>query len=363
MSHKTETIIQPSHQITLEQFWQLANDTRLETEYFTAQNLQYLQTAPIEALRQICLQYRYFVRDYPNNLSILVSKLPYGNLKSLMAQILAEELGSGQFQKTHLTLWDNFLKSIGIDLQVLEDSLHPNNFKLLAELKGCSQKSLLLQKGDRHIINQSLSRYHRIEHSPEKIETAFLEIFLSSYKKPPKNIVLDLDVTDDEVHGNQESAFFNKSYNSVYYAPLYIFCGHHLLGAKLRASNIDPAAGALEELQRIIPFIREKWKETNILVRADSAYARDEIMNYCEEQPLVYYVIAMGINSQLKLKSGDIIAKAKADYTDAPMFQTFDGQTITYKGTSTLFPAFIGEASYYEKGIAMCLTEKQEISL
>ena len=165
------------------------------------------------------------------------------------------------------------------------------------------------------IINQSLSRYHRIEHSPEKIETAFLEIFLSSYKKPPKNIVLDLDVTDDKVHGNQESAFFNKYYNSVCYAPLYIFCGHHLLGAKLlRASNIDPAAGALEELQRIIPFIREKWKESNILVRADSAYSRDEIMNYCEEQPLVDYVIAMGTNSQLKLKSGDIIAKAKADY-------------------------------------------------
>ncbi len=109
MSHKTETIIRPSHQITLEQFWQLANDTRLETEYLTAQNLQYLQTAPIEVIRQICLQYRYFVRDYPNNLSILIAKLPYGKLKSLMAQILAEELGSGQFQKTHLTLWDNFL--------------------------------------------------------------------------------------------------------------------------------------------------------------------------------------------------------------------------------------------------------------
>ena len=140
MSHKTETIIQPSHQITLEQFWQLANDTRLETEYLTAQNLQYLQTAPIEVIRQICLQYRYFVRDYPNNLSILIAKLPYGNLKSLMAQILAEELGSGQFQKTHLTLWDNFLKSIGIEPQVLEDSLHPNNFKLLAELKQLTSK-------------------------------------------------------------------------------------------------------------------------------------------------------------------------------------------------------------------------------
>ena len=134
------------------------------------------------------------------------------------------------------------------------------------------------------IINQALSRYHRIEHSPEKIETTFIDIFLSSYQKSPKNIVLDLDVTDDEVHGNQEGAFFNKYYNSVCYAPLYIFCGHHLLAAKLRTSNVDPAAGALEELQRIIPLIRKKWKETHILVRADSAYARDEILKFCEEK-------------------------------------------------------------------------------
>ncbi len=124
------------------------------------------------------------------------------------------------------------------------------------------------------ILNQESSREHKIEHYPEKIKTSFLEIFLSSYQKPPKNIVLDLDVTDDEVHGNQEGAFFNKYYNSVCYAPLYIFCGHHFKPAKLRASNVDPAAGAGEELQRIRALIREKWKETHILVRADSAYAR-----------------------------------------------------------------------------------------
>lgn len=135
MSNKTENIIKPETQMTLEQFWQLASDTRLETEYLTDQKLQYLQSAPLDVLQQICLQYRYFVRDYPNNLSILVSKIPYGNFKSLMAEILAEELGSGRFQRTHLNLWDNFLTSIGIEPQVLEDSLHPDNFKLLAELK------------------------------------------------------------------------------------------------------------------------------------------------------------------------------------------------------------------------------------
>ncbi len=135
MSYLTDSIIQPKTPMTLEKFWELANDTRLETEYLSDQKLQYLQTAPLDVLQQICLQYRYFVRDYPNNLSLLVSKLPYGNFKSLMAEILADELGSGQFQKTHLKLWDNFLISLGIQTQALENSLHPNNSQLLSQLQ------------------------------------------------------------------------------------------------------------------------------------------------------------------------------------------------------------------------------------
>ncbi len=87
---------------------------------------------------------------------------------------------------------------------------------------------------------------------------------MQSYKSPPKSIILDLDVTDDQVHGNQEGAFFNKYYKGVCYAPLYIFSGHHLLGAKLRSSNVDPAEGALEELLRIIGIIRNKWQKTHI---------------------------------------------------------------------------------------------------
>ncbi len=164
------------------------------------------------------------------------------------------------------------------------------------------------------ILDQKTSRYHKIELLPTEVEKAFVDIFLSSYKKAPRKIILDLDVTDDPVHGNQERAFFSKYYNCVCYAPLYIFCGHHLLAAKLRASNVDPAAGGLEELQRVIGIIRKKWKDTHILVRADSAYAREEIMKYCEEQPGVDYAIAMGTNNQLQLKAGEIIAKAKANF-------------------------------------------------
>ncbi len=100
-------------------------------------------------------------------------------------------------------------------------------------------------------------------------------------------------MTDDQVHGHQEGAFFNTYYHGVCYAPLYIFCGHHLLSAKLRPSNVDPAEGALEELQRIIGLIREQWTETEIIVRGDSAYSREEIFAFCEELERVEYFVAM----------------------------------------------------------------------
>ena len=84
---------------------------------------------------------------------------------------------------------------------------------------------------------------------------------------------------------------------------MYIFCGHHLLVAKLRSSNVDPASGALEEIQRVIRLIREKWADTQILIRGDSAYAREDIMKWCEAQIGVDYVLAMATNSQLKLRA------------------------------------------------------------
>lgn len=103
-----------------------------------------------------------------------------------------------------------------------------------------------------NITSKAESRYHRIEHDTSAIETLLVEIFLESYSSPPRQITLDLDVTDDLVHGYQEEVFFNPYYRAYCYAPLYIFPGQHLLATKLRASNVDPAEGALEELQRII---------------------------------------------------------------------------------------------------------------
>ncbi len=121
--------------ITRDDFWMIADEARLETEYLADEKLHYLQRASLKSLQQICLQYRYFTKEFPSNLGILIAKLPYGKLKSLLAEILSEELGEGDERRTHLKLWDDFLISIGISDSVFESSIYSDNIALLEEIK------------------------------------------------------------------------------------------------------------------------------------------------------------------------------------------------------------------------------------
>lgn len=166
-----------------------------------------------------------------------------------------------------------------------------------------------------NVSSKADSRYHRIEHDGEAIEKLLVNIFLESYTKPPRQIILDLDVTDNLVHGHQEDSFFNPYYKGYCYAPLYIFCGKHLLVSKLRASNLDPAEGALPELQRVVKLIRECWSNVKILVRGDSAYSREDIMAWCESQVEVDYVFGLAQNSRLLQLSQSVQYRASEEYS------------------------------------------------
>ena len=126
------------------------------------------------------------------------------------------------------------------------------------------------------------TRYHKISHDPAAIEALFVDLFLEAHAKAPKEIILDLDATDDPLHGLQEGRFFHGYYDCYCYLPLYVFCGRHLLAAKLRPSNIDGSAGAKEEIARIVGQIRARWPGTRILLRADSGFAREALMAWCE---------------------------------------------------------------------------------
>jgi Transposase DDE domain group 1 len=142
------------------------------------------------------------------------------------------------------------------------------------------------------------SRYHKIGHDPAAIEGLFVELFLEAYKAPPHEIILDLDATDDPLHGHQEGRFFHGYYDCYCYLPLYVFCGRHLLAAKLRRSNIDASAGAKDEVERIITRIRARWPRVKILLRADSGFAREELMAWCEANG-VGYVFGLARNERL----------------------------------------------------------------
>jgi hypothetical protein len=157
------------------------------------------------------------------------------------------------------------------------------------------------------------SRYHKISHDGGAIEALFVDMFLDAHGgRAPRQIILDLDATDDPVHGHQEGRFFHGYYDSYCYLPLYIFCGRHLLAAKLRRSNIDAAAGAVEEVQRIVNQIRRRWPRTRILLRADSGFCREALMAWCERNR-VDYLFGLARNARLVAEIHNELAWAEDD--------------------------------------------------
>ncbi len=143
------------------------------------------------------------------------------------------------------------------------------------------------------------TRYHKVSHDPAAIETLLVDLFLEAHRRPPAQIILDLDATDDPLHGEQEGRFFHGYYDCYCYLPLYVFCGRHLLAARLRRSNIDGSAGAVEEIARIVARIRLRWPKTRILLRGDSGFAREALMAWCEANR-VDFLFGLARNQRLE---------------------------------------------------------------
>jgi Transposase DDE domain group 1 len=155
-------------------------------------------------------------------------------------------------------------------------------------------------------------RYHRIGHDAAAVEALFVDLFLDAHRSAPRQIILDLDATDVPLHGHQEGRFFHGYYDAYCYLPLYVFCGRHLLAAKLRRSNIDGSAGAVEEVERIVRLIRARWPRVRILLRADSGFAREAIMAWCEANR-VDFVFGLARNPRLVEEIATDLAWAEED--------------------------------------------------
>jgi Transposase DDE domain group 1 len=160
------------------------------------------------------------------------------------------------------------------------------------------------------LSREVVTRYHKISHDPGAIEGLFVTLFLEAHKTPPREIILDLDATDDPLHGHQEGRFFHGYYDCYCYLPLYIFCGDHLLAAKLRPANIDGSAGAVEEIARIVAQVRARWPATRIVLRADSGFARDGLMAWCEENG-VDFLFGLARNVRLTRMIGAELVEAR----------------------------------------------------
>jgi hypothetical protein len=174
------------------------------------------------------------------------------------------------------------------------------------------------------------TRYHKISYNPIAIKQLFVDLFLEAFERTPDTIVLDLDATDDPVHGDQEGRFFHGYYDCYCYLPLYVFCGRHLLAAKLRRANVDAAAGAVQEVARLVRRIRQSWPKVRILLRGDSGFARDDLMSWCEANG-VDFVFGLQQNERLNAEIACELhrAEAKSRRTGKPAryFKEFNYRT------------------------------------
>jgi hypothetical protein len=142
-------------------------------------------------------------------------------------------------------------------------------------------------------------RYYKLVHHAEQVEGFFVDVFLESFEQAPEEIVLDFDPTDILLHGEQEGRFFHGYYRDYCYLPMYVFCGNRFVAARLRTSNRDASDGALELFRSLVERIRAAFPKTRIIIRGDSAFAREPLMRYCEGGTELYYVFGLARNTRL----------------------------------------------------------------
>jgi hypothetical protein len=174
-------------------------------------------------------------------------------------------------------------------------------------------------------------RYKKIVAKPSGMDRLLVDCFLDAHPTPPETIWIDLDATDDPLHGDQEGRFFHGYYGHYCYLPLYIFCGEHLLCARLRESNIDAAAGSAEELTRIVAQIRARWAQVEIVIRGDSGFCREDIMAWCEANG-VQFLLGLAKNQRLNKRIGDALYSAECAYRASGqasrVFEDFSYRTL-----------------------------------
>ena len=193
-------------------------------------------------------------------------------------------------------------------------------------------------------------RYKKILFDPESADRLLVDLFVEAHAVPPTELILDLDATDDPLHGKQEGRFFHGYYGHYCYMPLSIFCGDHLLCARLRTANTAGSAGAVGEVNRIVTPLRQRWPAVNMILRADSGFCREELMSWCE-QNRVDYVFGLARNRRLEALLSEALAEAKQRHEETGqavrLFRELRYQT---RETWTRERRVVGKAEHLDKG-------------
>jgi hypothetical protein len=180
-------------------------------------------------------------------------------------------------------------------------------FSILAERRPDPESPLAssptLCRLENRVDRQSLGRMAEV----------LVETFIASHRRPPKELILDFDATDDLIHGNQEGRFFHGYYDSYCFLPLYVFCGDHLLAAYLRPSNIDASLNSRAILKLLVRRFRQVWPKVRIIVRADSGFCRWKLMKWCDKNG-VFYVLGLARNSVLESRAKPFMERAEAAF-------------------------------------------------
>jgi len=173
-------------------------------------------------------------------------------------------------------------------------------------------------------------RYKKITFWKEGFDELLVKVFIEAQRQAPEQFILDIDTTDLPLHGKQEGRFFHGYYDSYCYLPLYVFCGEHVLCARLREANHDASFGSLGEIQRIIAQIRTAWPQVRIILRGDSGFCRDQLMSWCDNNG-VDYVFGLARNKRLHRIIGAPLWEARQQWEKtgqpARVFMEFGYQT------------------------------------
>ena len=170
----------------------------------------------------------------------------------------------------------------------------------------------------------TLSRFeNRItDNEIARLNKLFVEFFIESHDAPPKEIVIDVDATDDPTHGKQEGSFFNGFYDRYCFLPLYFFCGDQLLWAQLRTSKTGGAHGARAIFHRITERIREVWPDTKIILRGDAGFYGPKLLDYCERHGFEY-ILGFSSNNVLKKLVEPYVFAAEMFFVDGGSKEPF----------------------------------------